>query len=68
MTNHPNRPTRARTLAVALREYRERHGLTQRALAADLGVPARSVENWEGKDGGGQSSMSRALIAFLDRA
>lgn len=67
MTNHPNRSPRvSRTLSEAVSEYRARHGLTQRALADDFGVPARTVEKWEAS-GGGQSSMSRVLIACLDR-
>lgn len=65
MTNHPNRAGDA-TLSIALKAYRDRHGLTQRALADAFGVPARTVEKWEAS-GGGASSMSRALIACLDR-
>ncbi len=66
MTNHPNRSRATRTLAQSVREYRDRHGLTQHALADVFGIPPRTVEKWEAS-GGGASSMSRALIACLDR-
>lgn len=67
MTNHPNRSRTSRTLSDAVSEYRDRHDLTQEALADDLGVPLKAVQNWAGKDGAGLSSMSRALITCLDR-
>ncbi|KFL48515.1 hypothetical protein IL54_3948 [Sphingobium sp. ba1] len=65
MTNHPNRANVDRSLADAVRDYRARHGMTQRALAESWGVPPRTVEKWE--DSGGVSSMSRVLVACLDR-
>ena len=40
---HPPTPTE-------IREYRDRNGLTQRALADSLGVNIRSVQRWEAGD------------------
>lgn len=60
---NPPRPT----LADALRAYRKRRGLTQQAAADAWRIPLKSVQNWEGKDGGGKSSMSQVLIDCLSR-
>ena len=61
-------PTRdGRTLADAVDSYRTRHTMTQEAMADDFGVPVKAVQNWEGKDGSGKSSMAKALIRCLDR-
>lgn len=43
---HPNR-NKVRDWPKHLREFRARHGLTQKKLADLLQVSARNVENWE---------------------
>jgi DNA-binding transcriptional regulator YiaG len=66
MANHPNRAPEGRTLAQALGEYRERHNLTQPAVAEQFSVPLKTVQRWS-MDHGNASSMTRALIVCLDR-
>lgn len=47
MTTHPNR-SKVRDWPAYLRAFRAQHSLTQQALADALGLPKRTLENWEG--------------------
>lgn len=46
MTNHPNRQ-KVRDWPKFLKEFRARHGFTQKSLADKLMISYRVLENWE---------------------
>ena len=50
------------TPGYGLQRFREKHGLTQARLAGLLGVPKRTIENWEGRRRRPPTYLSRALL------
>lgn len=54
------------TLSSALRKYRERHGLSQQALAKRLRIPVRSLQDYEA-GAMPQPKRRRKIVAFLER-
>lgn len=51
----------------ALRSARLRAGLTQQAMSDALGIPKRTIENWEGGSRKCPDWAERLIIAELDR-
>jgi len=65
MKNHPNR-TKVRDWPRYLKEYRDRHGLTQIELANLLQVSARNVQNWEEGLATPPAYLKRALESICE--
>jgi len=53
-----------REIGEALRDYRDRHVLTQVELAAQLGIPLRSLQDYEA-GAMPRQARRRQIIAFL---
>lgn len=45
-----------------LKGLRKKHGLTQKALSEKLGIPKRTIENWEG----GQRKPPQWVINLIE--
>ena len=65
MDTHEYAPESHHGLAVQIRAYRMRHGMTQRELADQLGVTQQSVARWE-QGSPPSRHMHRTLDALVD--